>query len=191
MGSWLKFHFHDFISTSPRQYKGVVGPCPSDKETFDSRAAAETLLLHEWIIWGSFDNTALLMHLLSADRPLLVPACPTSTWTHPQVKSLVAKEEAIMESRRNKFKENNVPWDTNFLADIKRGSLMLVCRPSISFASLASLPSSDSFCNAAFSARSEADSYVNRQTQVSHPSPLRFPYSSYASGRRTHEGLNC
>ena len=56
---------------------------------------------------------------MAAPLVLLLP------W-HAQVKSRVTKEEGSMDSRMRKFKDNNVPWDTNALTDIKKGSLMLV-----------------------------------------------------------------
>jgi len=43
-----------------------------------------------------------------------------------QVKSRVTKEEGSMDGRMRKFKDHNVPWDANALADLKTGSLMLV-----------------------------------------------------------------
>ena len=44
----------------------------------------------------------------------------------PQVKAKVVKEEASMESKSRKFKENNVPWDPNALKDLQKATLMLV-----------------------------------------------------------------
>ena len=95
-----------------------------------------------------------------------------------------------METLIKKFQENNVPWDTNAMAEIKRGSLVLVCRPSISFASLASLP-------LLLIIHSERQHFLPEvkltcmSTDMSlTPVPLALPLF-LPSGRRAHEGLNC